>query len=98
LNQNKLNGTRAEIDFRDYINGLGFQGRVSPGGWIVRRKGPGVFAHSTAALFPEVVMEGAGIPTKSRVAPAFAWPPHYMRNFSPKRNRRILLRCNDWWE
>lgn len=58
LNQNKLNGTLAEIDFRDHLNGLGFQGRVSPGGWIVRRKGPNVFAHSTAALFPEVVVPG----------------------------------------
>src|SRR5579863_1799580 len=55
LNQNKLRGTVAEIDFRDHLGQLGFQDRVSPGGWIVRRKGPDVFAHSTAALFPEIV-------------------------------------------
>ena len=46
----------AEISFRDYLTELGFQGRVSPGGWIARRKGPGIFAHSTAAIFPEVVL------------------------------------------
>jgi hypothetical protein len=55
LNENKLNGTLAEIDFRNHLIQLGFGGRVSPGGWIARRKGPNVFAHSTAALFPEVV-------------------------------------------
>lgn len=68
LNQNKLNGTLAEIDFRDYLNGLGFQGRVSPGGWIARRKGPDVFAHSTAALFPEVVLPAQQYPA-TRVLP-----------------------------
>lgn len=59
LNENKLHGTLAEIDFRNYLTELGFAGRVSPGGWIARRKGPDVFGHSTAALFPEVVDPGA---------------------------------------
>jgi len=58
LNANKLNGTLAEIDFRNYLLQLGFRDRVSPGGWIVRRKGPLIFGHSTAALFPEIVVPG----------------------------------------
>src|SRR5579862_4729814 len=62
LNQNKLNGMLAEIDFRNHLAQLGFVGRVSPGGWIVRRKGPNVFAHSTAALFPERVTAGLQYP------------------------------------
>ncbi len=56
LDQNKLYGTLTEIDFRDHLGRLGFRDRVSPGGWIVRRKGPDIFAHSTAALFPEIVL------------------------------------------
>lgn len=55
LNLNKLRGTVAEIDFRSHLANLGFAGRISPGGWIVRKKGPGVFAHSAAALFPEFI-------------------------------------------
>jgi hypothetical protein len=68
LNENKLRGTLAEIDFRNHLAQLGFAGRVSPGGWIVRRKGPDVFAHSTAALFPEVVDPGQQYPA-NRVLP-----------------------------
>lgn len=56
LNQDKLRSTLTEIDFREHLGQLGFQDRVSPGGWIVRRKGPDIFAHSTAALFPEIVL------------------------------------------
>lgn len=55
LNLNKLRGTVAEVDFRDYLHTIGFAGRVSPGGWIARRKGNNVFAHATAAIFPEIV-------------------------------------------
>lgn len=69
LNQNKLNGTLAEIAFRDYLHGLGFLGRVSPGGWIVRRKGPDVFGHSTAALFPEVVLPAREYPEDRALPP-----------------------------
>jgi len=54
-NLNKLRGTLAEVHFRNYLHSIGFAGRVSPGGWIVRRKGVNVFAHSTAAIFPEIV-------------------------------------------
>ena len=56
VNEGNLRGTLAEIDFREHLKGLGFQERVSPGGWIVRRKGPAIFGHSTAALFPEIVL------------------------------------------
>lgn len=55
LNLNKLRGTLAEIDFRNHLQNIGFAGRVSPGGWIGRRKGENVFAHSTVAIFPEIV-------------------------------------------
>jgi hypothetical protein len=55
LNQNKLRGTLAEIDFRRYLSQIGFADRVSPGGWIARRKGANVFGHSTVALFPEII-------------------------------------------
>jgi len=63
LNQNKLRGTLAEIDFRNYLGQIGFADRVSPGGWIARRKGQNVFGHSTVALFPEVVAPGTDYPT-----------------------------------
>lgn len=63
LNLNKLRGTVAEIDFRSHLTNLGFGGRISPGGWIVRRKGPDVFARSTAALFPEFIVPGEPYPS-----------------------------------
>lgn len=56
LNRNKLNGILAEIDFRNYLISLGFQDRVSPGGWIVRSTGAGQFGHHTVAVFPETVI------------------------------------------
>lgn len=55
FNANKLNGLLAEVALRDHIAGLGFADRISPGGWIARSKGPGVFAEHTAVLFPETV-------------------------------------------
>ena len=55
LNQNKLNGLLAEVDFRDYLKSLGFGSRVSRGGWIARRVGAGEFAHQTAVFFPEII-------------------------------------------
>lgn len=55
LNSNKLNGLLAEVDFRRYLDELGFGDRVSRGGWIVRRIGAGEFAHSTAVFFPEII-------------------------------------------
>jgi hypothetical protein len=55
LNQNKLNGLMAEIEFRKYLATLGFGDRVSPGGWIARRDGPGEFGHNTVVMFPETI-------------------------------------------
>lgn len=69
LNQNKLRGTAAEIDFRTHLANLGFGDRVSQGGWIARRKGPNIFAHSTVALFPEVIEPDRQYPP-SRQLPA----------------------------
>jgi hypothetical protein len=58
LNQNKLRGLLAEVDLRTYLADLGFAGRVSRGGWIVRTKGPNNFGQRTIALFPEIVAPG----------------------------------------
>lgn len=54
VNQNKINGLLAEVDFRAHLRKLGFAERISLGGWIARRVGPGEFASETVALFPEV--------------------------------------------
>lgn len=54
LNQNKINGLLAEVDFREHLRSLGFADRISLGGWIARRVGAGQFATETVALFPEV--------------------------------------------
>jgi len=56
LNRNKLNGILAEIEFRNYLGTLGFQDKVSPGGWIARSTGPGQFGHHTIAVFPETII------------------------------------------
>jgi len=53
LNKNKINGIYAEVDFYRHIDALGFAGRVSPGGWIIRSTGPGHFGQQNLALFPE---------------------------------------------
>lgn len=58
LNQNKLNGLLAEVNFREYVVSLGFGGKISPGGWIARREGPGEFGHDTVVLFPERINPG----------------------------------------
>jgi len=58
LNQNKRNGLLAEISLRDHLRLLGFQDRTSPGGWIVRQEGQGIFGHTTAVFFPETVQPG----------------------------------------
>ena len=58
VNSNKINGTLAEIDLRDYLKSLGYGEMISPGGWIfrsVRHGGTGRFASSHVALFPETV-------------------------------------------
>jgi len=62
LNQNKLNGILAEIEFREYLRSIGFADKVSPGGWIIRSKGVGNFGHHTVALFPETITPDASYP------------------------------------
>jgi hypothetical protein len=55
LNQNKLNGLLAEVELRNYLTGLGYEGRISRGGWLLRTKGPDIFGNTTIALFPEIL-------------------------------------------
>jgi hypothetical protein len=50
-------------DCRGYLSSLGFSGRVSSGGWIVRRQAPGGFGRSAAVLFPEIVSPGRPYPS-----------------------------------
>jgi hypothetical protein len=47
----------AEIDLRNTLAALGFGGRISQGGWIVRNVGSGVFGHHSAVLFPQTIIE-----------------------------------------
>ena len=68
LNRNKLNGLLAEVDLRRHLADLGFGDRVSRGGWIARREGPGEFGHRTAVFFPEVLSPGVDYPS-NRVMP-----------------------------
>lgn len=55
INQNKINGMLAEIDLRNTLTNLGFGGRISQGGWIMRSVGAGVFGHNTAVIFPQTI-------------------------------------------
>jgi hypothetical protein len=58
VNSNKINGMLAEIDLRRYLTSLGYGRRVSPGGWISRSHGPGIFGHTTCVYFPQSVEPG----------------------------------------
>jgi hypothetical protein len=58
VNANKLNGLLAEIDFRRHLGALGYTDRVSPGGWVVRTKGPARFGLQTCVFFPQTVLPG----------------------------------------
>lgn len=64
LNDNKLNGLLAEIEFRKHLASLGFEDRVSLGGWIARSEGEGNFARHTVALFPETILPDRDYPTE----------------------------------
>lgn len=55
INQNKINGMLAEIDLRDTLIAMGFGGRISQGGWIMRNVGSGVFGHNTIVVFPQTI-------------------------------------------
>lgn len=69
LNQNKLRGLLAEVDLRNYLAHLGYAGRISRGGWIIRTKGPHIFGNSAIALFPEILDPAQPYPL-SRALPA----------------------------
>lgn len=58
INQNKINGMLAEIDLRNTLVNLGYGGRISQGGWIVRSVGAGVFGHHSAVFFPQTIIAG----------------------------------------
>jgi len=60
VNRNKLNGVLAEIAFRAYVSSLGYESRVSEGGWIVRsaKRGDFSFAQNTVVFFPEILQAG----------------------------------------
>lgn len=62
LNQNKLRGLMAEIEFRTYLNSLGFADNVSVGGWIARTVGSGIFGHHTVVMFPHAIQPGIDYP------------------------------------
>lgn len=72
VNQNKVNGLLAEVDFREHLRSIGFAERVSLGGWIARRVGAGEFGAETVALFPEIctdpaqLVEGRSVTEPSR--------------------------------
>ena len=55
INQNKINGMLAEIDLRETLINLGFGGRISQGGWIMRNVGAGAFGHNTIVVFPQTI-------------------------------------------
>lgn len=58
INKNKLNGLKAEVEFRNYLNTLGYGDHVSVGGWIARSEGAGTFGHHVVVLFPETILPG----------------------------------------
>jgi hypothetical protein len=61
LNQNKLNGLLAEVDFRRHLEREGYLNRISLGGWIARRVGAGEFGRQTVAVFPELFSDGSSL-------------------------------------
>lgn len=55
VNENKINGLLAEIDFRSHLTSLGFKDRVSIGGWILRNNYHNQFGEHTVAVFPHII-------------------------------------------
>lgn len=56
LNRNKLRGLLAEVEFRRHLHSLGFDKRVSVGGWIARSdQRAGRFGANTVVFFPHVM-------------------------------------------
>lgn len=54
-NQNKLRGLIAEVQFRQYLNDIGFGDHVSVGGWILRNTRAANFSDRVIAVFPEII-------------------------------------------
>lgn len=55
VNSNKIHGILAEIDFRRYLDSLGFGNRVSVGGWIGRCTGATDFSKNVIVMFPQTI-------------------------------------------
>jgi len=62
ITMNKVYGMLAEIDLRNTLIQLGYGGRISQGGWIVRNVGSGKFGHHTIVLFPMTIALGSSYP------------------------------------
>lgn len=60
INQNKLRGILAEVAFRAHLKNIGFEDRVSAGGWIARNdaRGGRRFAEHACVFFPETIQPG----------------------------------------
>jgi hypothetical protein len=56
----------AEIDLRSRLDELGFGGRISQGGWIIRNVGNGVFGHQTTVIFPQTIIPETEYPVGRR--------------------------------
>jgi len=67
LNQNKLNGLLAEVDFRNYLANIGFAQKISMGGWIARSEGQNTFGHQTAVFFPTTIQPNQIYPPNSPI-------------------------------
>lgn len=61
VNDNKMRGLLAEIEFRKHLATLDFGHRVSAGGWVARSTGAGNFSHRTIVIFPDVVPSGSDL-------------------------------------
>ncbi|MFJ8293223.1 hypothetical protein [Bacillus tropicus] len=61
-NLNKLNGLLAEVDFRKYISSLGYEDRISIGGWIARSIRNNTFGQKVIAIFPEIINPNEAYP------------------------------------
>jgi hypothetical protein len=59
----------AEIDLRNTLINLGFAGRISQGGWIMRNVGSGVFGHHTSVLFPHTIEPNVDYPFGRQLEP-----------------------------
>lgn len=68
VNDNKIHGLLAEIDFRSYLGRIGFDENVSVGGWIARCQGIDNFSKNVIVMFPETIRPDVDYP-ENRVLP-----------------------------